>query len=181
MSDEEDRLFVITGGPGSGKSTLIAGLRDAGACVSEESGRRIIRDQTAIGGRALPSVDPLLFAEMMLAQDLQAHRIAQGSGRVVYFDRGVPDVLGYLRLTGIAVPAHMQRAASLFRYSRTIFIAPPWPEIYRHDEERKQSLQEAERTCEAMAEIYTACGYRLVELPRAPVKERVDFVLEASK
>ena len=39
-----ERLVVITGGPGSGKSTVVDGLRAVGfACVSE-AGRAIIRD-----------------------------------------------------------------------------------------------------------------------------------------
>jgi predicted ATPase len=37
-------LFVITGGPGSGKSTLIDALERAGFARSIEAGRAIIQD-----------------------------------------------------------------------------------------------------------------------------------------
>jgi predicted ATPase len=57
-----------------------------------------------------------------------------------------------------------------------VFIAPPWPEIFVADAERKQSLAEAEATYRAMIEVYTGLGYDLVALPRAPVAERVRFV-----
>jgi predicted ATPase len=59
-------------------------------------------------------------------------------------------------------------------------VAPPWPEIYRTDTERRQSWEEAVRTYEAVTSAYTQAGYELVELPRAPVSERLEFVLRES-
>ncbi|AKT42463.1 AAA family ATPase [Chondromyces crocatus] len=168
---------VISGGPGSGKSTLIAALGRAGFRTSSEVGRRIIQEQVAISGRALPWVDPVLFAEMMLSWEIRAfHDHAARAGRV-FFDRGVPDVIGYLRLQGLPVPAHMEKAAALFRYARRVFLCPPWPEIFTRDEERKQSLEEAERTYASMVMTYSACGYELLDVPRGTVEERVAFIL----
>jgi predicted ATPase len=180
MNVDTDRLFVVTGGPGSGKSTLVEALEGAGHARSIEAGRGVIQDQQAIGGRALPWSDPLAFAELMLCWEMRCYAMARHQAGPVFFDRGVPDVVGYLRLLDLPVPAHMQRAASLFRYNRRVFIAPPWPEIYRQDGERRQDLDEARRTYDAMVATYTDCGYDLVELPRAPVEVRVRFVLGAT-
>jgi predicted ATPase len=74
----------------------------------------------------------------------------------------------------------MEKAAELFRYNPRAFIMPPWPEIYEQDSERKQTLEEAERTYEAMVWIYTRCGYELVTVPRRPVRERLSFILESA-
>ncbi|MDT0305221.1 AAA family ATPase [Streptomonospora wellingtoniae] len=176
MTAAPDRSVVITGGPGSGKTTLIAHLGTLGFASSPEVGRAVIRDQAAIGGRALPWKDPDLFAEVMLSWEMRAHGLARERGGTVLFDRGVVDVAGYLGVEGLPVPEHVHAAAHRLRYHRTVFIAPPWPEIYRTDSERRQSLGEAERTHAAMVEAYTAYGYHLVELPRAPVAERARFV-----
>jgi len=173
-----DRFFVITGGPGSGKSTLIEALAAAGFATAPEAGRAIIQDQVMIGGRALPWVDPALFAELMLAADLRSYR-AQSGDRVVVFDRGIPDIAGYLTLTGLPVPDHVAKACRLCRYNRRVFICPPWPEIYAADAERKQSLEEAERTYAAMVAIYRDYDYALIEVPRRPVAERAAFVKAA--
>lgn len=177
MPDGQSRFIVITGGPGSGKSTLIDALKRAGHHASAEVGRGIIQAQMAIGGRALPWVDPPLFAEMMLSWEMQSYHRQAAQPGTVFFDRGVPDVIGYLRLLGLPVPAHMRRAADLFRYHRRVFIAPPWPEIFAPDRERKQTLEEAARTHAAMVETYSELGYELIELPRAPVAPRLDFIL----
>jgi predicted ATPase len=174
---EDSQRFVITGGPGSGKTTLIEALRREGFAVSLEAGRAIIRDQMAIGGRALPWLDPRGFAEQMLAWEIRSHRAALGEEGTTFFDRGVPDVIGYLRLMRLPVPAHMEVAARTFRYNRRVFIAPPWPEIFRQDEERRQTLEEAARTYDTLAATYPDYGYEPITLPRASVGERVRFVL----
>jgi predicted ATPase len=176
MQNDSDRFFVLTGGPGSGKTTLIEALRSAGLATSPEAGRGIIRDQSAIGGLALPWHDPAQFAELMLSWELRSYRAALEQNGPVFFDRGVPDTLGYLRLTGLPVPDHVRNAAERFRYASHVFIAPPWPEIFRQDSERKQTLDEAERTYHALTSIYKELGYELVLLPLAPVEARLRFV-----
>ncbi len=177
MQTDSDRFFVLTGGPGSGKTTLIEALRSAGFAISVEAGRGIIRDQSAIGGPALPWHDPALFAELMLSWELRSYQSALDHKGPVFFDRGVPDTLGYLELGGLPVPGHAKVAADRFRYNPRVFIAPPWPDIFAQDEERKQTLEEAERTYHALAGVYTELGYELVPLPLAPIGKRLEFVL----
>ena len=58
-----DRFFVLTGGPGSGKTTLIDALAARGYACSLEAGRAVIRHQQDIGGNALPWGDRALFAD----------------------------------------------------------------------------------------------------------------------
>jgi predicted ATPase len=82
-------------------------------------------------------------------------------------------------LTGLSIPAHVERAAQMFRYNRRVFIAPPWREIFQIDAERKQSFEEAQATYEAMIETYSGLGYTLIQLPLDSVEERVRFVLRA--
>jgi predicted ATPase len=174
-----DRLFVMTGGPGSGKSTLIDALAHRGICTMPEAGRAIIRDQVEIGGKALPWSDKQAFAELMLSWEMRSYREALRLSGPVIFDRGVPDVTGYLRLSDLPVPSHVDRAAEVFRYHRRVFVAPPWPEIFTQDGERKQSFGEAQATCAEMIETYSALGYEMISLPLASVEERVRFVLAA--
>lgn len=178
LHHDRDRFFVLTGGPGSGKSTLIRALGHRGFAHSVEAGRAIIQEQVAIGGRALPWADRALFAELMLQWEMRSYRLAEQSSGAVFFDRGVPDVIGYLRLIGFDIPDYMHQAAKTFRYNRRVFLAPPWPEIFHTDEDRKQDFNESIRTYESMISVYTEYGYELVEVPRLPVKDRVRFVLD---
>ncbi|MEW5424491.1 AAA family ATPase [Amorphus sp. 3PC139-8] len=170
-------FFIVTGGPGSGKTTLMHALSARGYPVTEEAGRAIIRAQTAIDGPALPWADRTAFAELMLSWEIRSHEQALVHAGPVIFDRGVPDVAGYLTLCGLPVPDHVARAVAHYRYASTVFVAPPWSEIFGRDNERKQDFDEAVRTHAAMVATYGAAGYDLVELPRAPVETRADFVI----
>jgi len=172
-----DRFFIITGGPGSGKTTLISALD--GIHRMPEAGRAVIQEELAAGGTALPWIDPLAFAEKMLQQDIASWDAALQLDGPVIFDRGIPDIAGYLQLSGIAVPAHLAQAATERRYNGRVFIAPPWRTIFTQDAERKQTFAEAEATFRAMQTTYTELGYELIALPLAPVEERVAFLRAA--
>lgn len=175
--DPADRLHVITGGPGSGKSTLIAALAAAGVATSAEVGRQVIREQVAAGGDALPWADEMAFAEAMWPREVAAHAAALATGRTVVLDRGVPDVIGFLRVSNLPVPPPIDAAARATRYHPRVFLAPFWPAIYGRDEERRQTPDVAAATEAVMRATYADYGYIPVELPCTSVTERVAFVV----
>ncbi|WP_243699125.1 AAA family ATPase [Pseudomonas sediminis] len=133
---------------------MLAALAQKGQNVVEEAGREIIRDQQAIAGLGLPWHDPRLFAELMLAWELRAHRQALTRKGPVFFDRSLVDIIGYLRLNDLPVGEHLLQAVRQLRYQRQVFLLPHWPQIYRNDHERRQDAAEAERTCAVMREAY---------------------------
>ncbi|MEJ2411034.1 MAG: AAA family ATPase [Novosphingobium sp.] len=172
-----DRFFVVTGGPGSGKSTLLAALAEQGLPHMPEAGRTVIREEVAAGGTALPWDDRDAFADRMLEYDLRSYEQARTQDGVLFFDRGIPDIIGYRTLCGLNIPGDLERAAESNRYNRQVFIAPPWPEIYAKDAERKQDWGEAVATHDVMARVYQELGYALVPSPLATLDERAAFVL----
>lgn len=172
-------MIVVTGGPGSGKSSLIDAMAQRGFRTMPEAGRAIIRDQIRIGGKALPWADRELFAELMLGWELRSYHEALASDALVLMDRGIPDVVGYLTLCGLTVPAHFEAAATTHPYNKRVFLAPYWDAIFMQDAERKQDRQEAEATAKVMAETYSRLGYQIVELPLVGIEQRADFVIDS--
>jgi predicted ATPase len=174
-------MIVVTGGPGSGKSSVIKAMTRHGFLAMPEAGRAIIKEQVRIGGSAMPWADRSLFAEVMLGWELRSYQEAYGADTTVIMDRGIPDVLGYLTLCGLPVPAHIETAAQLYPYCKRVFLAPYWDEIFTRDAERKQGREEAKATGRIMAETYARLGYEVVELPLAGVQTRADFIVDSLK
>jgi len=173
-----DRLHVVTGPPGSGKSTLVAALAATGLATSQEVGRQIIREQVAAGGDALPWADEAAFAGLMWPREVAAHAAALARGGTVVLDRGVPDVAAFLRASSLPVPPVIDAAARSCRYNPRVFLTPFWPAIFVQDPERPRPAAYAQATHHVMVATYRDYGYTLVELPRASVAERVAFVRE---
>lgn len=171
-----DQFFVVTGGPGAGKTSLITELARSGFHTTPESGRAIIREEMQSGGDALPWADRMAYAERMLERDLHAYRAAQALSGPVICDRGTPPrppptsprLPDALRPP---VPPHVAATVKGISYNHRIFLAPFWDAIFEHDAERKQ-------TRAVMHQIYTALGYEITELPCTDIRTRADFVCE---
>lgn len=176
-----DHMFVVTGGPGSGKTSLIDALTRRGFHSMPEAGRAIIQDQVQIGGTSLPWADRSMYAELMLGWELRSWHEARAIDGPVLMDRGIADVVGYLTLCGLPVPAHIEAAAKRYAYNRRVFLAPYWEAIFTQDAERKQDRAEAQSTGIILAETYARFGYQLIVLPMIGVEERADFVTSILK
>jgi predicted ATPase len=164
---------VITGGPGAGKSTLLEALAERGLTVYPEVARSILQKP---GGMAMRADRPADFALAMLEaeQEVWSH---SRTGFAV-FDRGFPDIAGFLNLEGLPIPPALDEICKSLRYSGPIFHAAVWRAIYTPDEERIQSWQQAVESDEAVSSAWRHYGYRLVTLPQSSVAERAAFVME---
>ena len=166
-----DFFVMISGCSGGGKSTLIEELSRRGHAVVREPGRRIIADQRSGNGGALPWDDPAGFARYAIAMSVADHERARG---LTFFDRGVVDAAVAL---GAATGESAAPLVARYRYDR-LFLAPPWPEIYETDADRRHDLDKALSDHDRVAAAYRAAAYRAVVLPRDTVAARADFVLQ---
>jgi predicted ATPase len=173
---EKLNLYVLTGGPGAGKTTVLTELQGRGFPCVPEVARQLIQEQTQTGGNALPWGNTARYSQQMLERSISSFQETPAS-QVAFCDRGIPDTLAYCRLIGHSDTEAMV-ASLTYRYARKVFLAPPWRAIYATDTERTQSFEEAVRTCNLIAEVYAECGYELVELPLASARERTEFILE---
>jgi len=156
------QLVVISGCSGGGKSTLLEALRRRGYAVVEEPGRRVLAEQSRNAGDGLPWVDMAAFLhEALRVARLDLERVASATGPV-FFGLSMSHTLGGLQ-----------------PYGRLVFLTPPWPDIYRVDEQRRHGFAEAVAEYTHLEATYKTLGYDVRILPRAGVADRTDFVLQA--
>ena len=89
--DASATFVVLSGCSGGGKSTVLAKLAALGHAVVEEPGRRIIAEEIASGGTALPWIDLEAFLRRAIDMALADRAAAAANQAWTFFDRG----LGY--------------------------------------------------------------------------------------
>ena len=169
--------IVLIGGPGTGKTTLINALKIKGYNCMEEISRQVTLKAQEKGIEQLFLEDPLLFSEHLLLgrqkQFLEANAIEDG---VVFFDRGIPDVVAYLDYLKTSYPNTFKTICSQHIYDK-IFILKPWKAIYKQDNERYETFEQALILHNFLVKTYTDYGYSIIETPFGTVEERLDFIL----
>lgn len=151
-------------------------LNARGIAAEHEVARAILR---APGGMEMRARRPHDFALAMLAAESAAYaRAAMNAGPTI-FDRGFPDIAGFLRVEHLAIPERVDRACREKRYDGPIFRAPPWREIYRPDAERIQDWDQAVASDRMVCAAWRDFGYELIDLPLIPADARADFLVSA--
>ena len=178
MRVENANLFVVSGGPGAGKTTMLEELGKLGFRHAPEVARQIIQEQVRTGGQALPWADREAYIALMLRRSVESFEAHTPAAEPIFADGGIPDTLAYARLIGVGDMDAIEQACQRYRYAGLVFLAPPWREIYRTDQERKQDFEEGERTYAGLVDVYAECGYRTVEVPRIEARARAAFVAE---
>lgn len=71
MRKIKNNFYILTGGPGSGKTSIIETLREIGYDCVPEVGRKIIKEQITLNGDALPWSDTEKYSNLMLSYSIQ--------------------------------------------------------------------------------------------------------------
>ncbi len=172
------KRIVITGGPGSGKTTLVNELEAKGFACLHEISRQIILEAQQQGIDQLFLEDPLLFSRKLMEGRLaQFKEAASRKEEILFYDRGLPDVTAYLDYLGTSYPDEFRESCSTYVYD-AVFVLPPWPDIYIQDNERYESYAEAEKIFQHLVNGYSTYNYNVHEVPIGEVSARIDHILK---
>ena len=174
----QKEIIVIIGGPGTVKTTIIDGLVAKGHCCYPEISREVTLEAKKQGIEQLFLEKPLLFSELLLeGRKKQFQNATKEPHEIVFIDRGIPDVLAYMHYIGDSYPATFDAACREHTYSK-IFILPPWEEIYISDAERYENFEQAKLIYNHLTETYQNYGYKLIEVPKDTMNNRILFILD---
>ena len=173
------KRIVITGGPGTGKTSIISELLDRGYTCLEEISRQVTLEARQNGIEQLFLTEPLLFSELLLkGRSKQFEQAFTLKSEHVFLDRGIPDVLAYMDYATSEYPQAFKDTCKNNIYDH-VFILSPWKDIFVSDSERYENFNQAEEIHKYLVLTYKSFGYELIEVPFGTVKSRTDFILSS--
>ncbi|EGV43856.1 ATPase [Bizionia argentinensis JUB59] len=171
------RKIVITGGPGTGKTSIINELKKRGYVCLDEISRQITQKARQDGIDQLFLTQPLLFSELLLqGREKQYNQANTQQETFVFLDRGIPDVLAYMDFIGDAIPENFERSCKKHSYDLA-FILKPWQDIFVSDSERYENFNQAVEIHDSLLKTYDKFGYNLLDVPFDSVTNRTDYIL----
>ena len=172
-------FIVISGGPCSGKTTIIDELTAAGHTTIPEAATELIEDPPFDNLRS----DPREFQRRVLTRQLENERRvlkSVGTGETVFLDRGIGDGFGYLLYHEFEPFEELIEAWPQARErSRCVLFFDSRPD-YQAASHRSETPEEARRIHEILLADYRSRHDRVIRIPWLPVEERLVAVLEES-
>jgi len=169
--------IVLTGGPGTGKTTIMKQLDTLGHVCQHEISRQIILEGQKNGIEQLFLEDPLAFSQALFkGRKSQFLEVTAAMNYPVFFDRGLPDVVAYMDYLNQQSPEKFLKDLATHRYDH-VFILPPWQAIHVQDNERYESFEQGQKIHHFIVNRYENLGYRPIEVPVGTVDERTEFIL----
>jgi len=170
--------YVLAGGPGIGKSTLIEILASRGYAIVPETARIIIEEEKLKKSDALPWKDVQRFQELVAIRQIKAERECKAP--VAFLDRGLIDGYAYCKISDVFVPKKLVEAArkkdGTPRYDK-IFLPDLLP-FYENAEYRKEDRKMQIKIHNAIGEAYKKFGYKVIPVPVLSPEKRADFILK---
>ena len=167
------KRYVLTGGPGTGKSCILKALETRGEHTIQEAAEDYIKLRQA-QGQPEPWTEPDFQDKILELQVQREDRIHPEAERV-WLDRGVADGLAYAEPGTETYERIMQEAEK--RHYDKIFLV----EHLSHTDKnkvRREDHEEAKKLGEKLQEVYKSLGYEIITIPAGPLEERVARVLE---
>ena len=169
----ENNWYVLTGGPGSGKTSLIEQLKQRGHNTVQESARYQIEKQLKKG---IPveqiRKDERAFQLAVFEHKQMLHK-ALKPGTLTFFDRGYHDSLAYLEYHGLEIEKAILDICKNTSYKK-VFVLDMLP--YRKDHARNEAHEVATGLHAALASVYKQYGHEVVIVPVLPVSQRADWI-----
>jgi predicted ATPase len=164
---------VFSGGPSSGKTTIIDLLAVRGYKVVPEAARVYVQRLLDMGEK-LDDLrqDPLQFQTGLVKEKVRAE-LDLVPDELVFLDRAMPDSLAYYELYGLdsqPILPHCQR----FHYHKVfMFERLSWErDGIRVEDDEKAAFLERQ-----LEDVYKTLGYEPFHVPAMPVEDRLNFVL----
>ena len=166
--------YVLTGGPGSGKTTTIELIAAKGYKTTKEHARHYIQTQMQ-KGRTVDEIrrNQEEFQMGVLNMQIEQERMLLPQ-ETVFLDRALPDALAYYHFLNLPVNQKLIDAIGIYRYKR-VFILDLLP--LTQDYARKEDEKAQREIHEQIIKVYSELKFPITYVPVLPPGERVNKIL----
>ena len=179
--------YIITGGPGTGKTEILKRLSKQGFATVPEVARQVIAEEqqkekiTSSYQGILPWTNLALFQDLVIERQLQQEAGLHGKNhKRVFLDRGLADNPAFAEVGNVTIRQDIYDLIELANYQR-VFYLEQLP-FYAQDQERKEDADLAKRIHEQLYRVYDRLGFDIVTVPVcSSIEERVQFVLKGTQ
>ena len=175
MGRIETNWYVITGGPGSGKTTTINLLREKGYKTTIEHARHYI-DTQRISGKSVDEIrkNQLEFQRGVLAMQIEQEAYLSAD-EIVFLDRALPDALAYYRFLNLPVDEKLENVLKEVSYKK-IFILDFLPLV--NDYARIEDEEAQKKIHLLITGVYESLPFPVVHVPVLVPEKRAEFILK---
>ena len=171
-----NQKYIITGAPGTGKTSIVNELKKRGFNCIDEISRDIIAEQNINNGEKIPWKNQIIF-ETEVAKMRSQKYLTSPENCICFFDRSALDCIAYLELNNLNPTSEIINEITKCKFNKKAFYTPIWEEIYVNDDERKEDLKRARKIHHKIISIYKSNGYKLMPVPKLSIIERADFII----
>ncbi len=171
------RKIIISGGPSSGKTTIINALMEQGFHCEEEFSRHIIEEGIRTGSGIVPWDKLDLFTEKLFEGRIEQFYHGDQFDETIFYDRSIIDSIAYMEHDDEVIPDQYVQDAKKLRYYPQVFITPYWDSIYTTDEQRKEPSEKAKSLEKAIIDCYKKYNYQTILVPKTTIEKRIEFIL----
>ncbi|MDP2909002.1 MAG: AAA family ATPase [Nanoarchaeota archaeon] len=176
------KKYILTGGPCTGKTTLLEKIAKEGFNTIDEVAREIILEEENKEKSTLGYKGILPWNSIEKFHDLVIHRQLDEEKRVytsAFLDRSLVDNVAYMSLGKVRNDGHIYQCIEQAGYGKVFFLEQ-LPH-YAKDEARKESPEEAKKIHRRLYEVYHDLGFEMINVPPIGVEQRAKFILEYLK
>ena len=170
------KKIILTGPPGTGKTSIIKNLKKLNfLCFDEVWSEEYENPSKKNDSDSIIEFSKHLFKKRKIQFEYNIQSEKKNK-EYFFYDRSLIDVVSYLKTYNKKIPENWIKYIEAQKYYKNVFYCPLWKDIYTNNKNRKENYNETIKIDQDMRQLYNNLGYKIKELPRLSVLNRVEFI-----